>query len=364
MAGTLALGSTRSRSRDALGRLFVDFARPVVDRRISASRKPFTDAHVMRPHLGSRRWGWSHYGFFVPDLPAPYRYMNTMTLIGTTGTIAFDTDVLAASDARDNATVLASTASGGHYHYRAYDARNDCDFAADGSSLRWGDDLRVSADHPTYRLHGDYADFGADLEFTATEHVSYFVNMPGYQHFSLLAPYRGSIVDGDRRIEVSGIGTVDYARAISPQMTSRRPLAPRRRLPVDFFTYQILPLPDGTQLLLTDVRIAGASACRLAHVRSPGRPAAVYSDVTFDVLEYGTPLDEPNGDRMAFPRLVRWAIHDGHDVIATIVGEVDSRPRYGHGNGFVAAMSYTGTWLDTRVGGSGYLEWIDCEPVR
>ncbi|WP_245650128.1 DUF6670 family protein [Millisia brevis] len=364
MAGTLALGSTRSRSLDALGRLFVEFARPVVDRRNPRSRRPFGDAHIMLPHLESRRWGWSHYGFFVPDLPAPYRYMNTMTLIGTTGTIAFDNDLLAAPDARDNATVLASTASGGHYHYRAYDARTDCDFAADGSSLRWGADLEVTTDHPTYRLRGNYGDFGADLEFTATEHVSYFVNIPGYQHFSLLAPYRGSIIDGERRIEVSGVGTVDYARAMSPQVTSRRPLAPHRRLPVDFFTYQILPLPNGAQLLLTDVRIAGASACRLAHVRWLDRPATVYTDVSFEVLEYGPPLDEPNGDRMAFPRLMRWTIHDGHDIVATIVGDVDSRPRYGHGNGFVAAMSYTGTWMDDDVAGTGYLEWIDCEPIR
>lgn len=364
MAGTLTLGVARSRSLDALGRLFLEFARPVVDRRMHGSRHPFTDVDIMRPHLDSRRWGWSHYGFFVPDLPAPYRYINAMTLIGTTGTIAFDNDLIAAADARDNATVLASTASGGHYHYRAYDARTECDFAADGSALRWSDDLEVFADHPTYRLHGDYGNFGADIEFTATEHVSYFAKIPGYQHFSLLAPYRGSIVDGERRIDVAGTGTIDYARAVSPQVTTRNLLAPQRRLPVDFFTYQIVPLPDGAQLLLTDVRAAGASACRLAHVRRLDRPATVYNDVSFEVLEYAAPLVEPNGDRMAFPRLMRWTVHDGYRVIATIVGEVDSRPRYGHGNGFVAAFSYTGEWMGADASGSGYLEWIDCERIR
>lgn len=363
MAGTIALQNTRSRGLDTLGRLLVDYARPVVDARISASQRPFEDAAAMQPNLNSRRWAWTHYGFLAPDLPAPYRYLSTAAFIGTTGAIVFDNDHLAADDARNNTTVLSSTASIPHYHYRAYDAPTDCRFADDGSSLQWGDHLTVTAEHPTYRMKSAYGAFGVDLEFTATEHVSYFVKTPLYQHFSLLAPYRGTLRNGARQIDVSGIGTIEYARGASPQSASRRPLPAQLRMPMDFFTHQVVPLPDGTQVLLSDVRAAGASAYRLAHVRHPERPAEVFEDVTFDVLEYGTPLEEPNGDRMPFPRVLRWDIRDGEHTVGSIVGHVDSRPRYGFGNGFVAAYSYSGTWRGESVEGSAYLEWVDCERI-
>ncbi|CAJ1496757.1 hypothetical protein MU0083_001501 [[Mycobacterium] kokjensenii] len=333
----------------------------MLDRRLSASVQPFTQARQMRPELGSRRWGWTHYGFFVPDLPEPYRYVNTMTLIGTTGTVIFDNGVVASADVRDTTTVLSSTAAADHHHYRAYDARRDCDFAADGSTLRWGEHLAVEADHPRYTVHGDYEEFGIDLEFDATQHVSYFVKTPVYDHFSLLAPYRGVLRDGDERIPVSGIGTVEYARCISPQTMLARPLPAPARLPVDFFTYQIIALPGDIQLLLTDVRAAGATACRLAQVRYLDRPAEVFDDVRFKVIEYADPQVDPMGRSMRVPRRLRWDIlHYGREI-ASITGTVDSPLRFGHGRGYVGAYSYTGHWRGKAVSGSAYLEWVDCQ---
>ncbi|MER6670034.1 DUF6670 family protein [Amycolatopsis japonica] len=103
-------------------------------------------------------------------------------------------------------TVLSSTAAPGHHHYRAYDTRTDYRFAADGSRLAWGEDL------------------------------------------SLLATYRGTVTDGAERVEVDGLCTVEYARCVTPQA--------------------LFNLDERTQLLLTDVRAAGATACRLAHLRT------------------------------------------------------------------------------------------------
>lgn len=356
-------GPTEPRSRvlDAAARVLTRRVLPLADRRLAASVRPFTHAAQMRPELDSRRWGWTHYGFFVADLPQPYRYVNTMTLIGTTGTVIFDNGVLGAADPRDNTTVLSSTAAGNHHHYRAYDARNECRFAADGSVLRWGDDLAVDVDHPRYRVRGSYQNFGVELEFDATPQVSYFVKTPIYDHFSLLAPYRGTLIDGTARIPVSGLGTVEYARCISVQALTSRPLPAAARLPVDFFTYQIIVLPGGIQLLLTDVRASGASACRLAQVRSPGRPADVHTDVDFTVLEYGEPEIDPTGRAMRVPRRFRWTVRDRDRQIGSITGTVDTPLRYGHGRGYVGAYSYDGTWCGSEVNGSGYLEWVDCE---
>lgn len=356
-----AVPDRRSRVLDAGGRGLVRRVLPLLDRRLTASVQPFTQAAQMRPELDSRRWAWTHYGFFVADLPEPYRYVNTMTLIGTTGTVIFDNGVVAAADARDNTTVFSSTAAGNHHHYRAYDARNECRFAADGSSLRWGEDLQVHADHPRYRVRGSYGTFGVELEFDAAEQVSYFVKTPIYDHFSLLAPYSGTLEDGTARIPVSGIGTVEYARCISPQALTSRPLPAAARLPVDFFTYQIIVLPDGTQLLLTDVRASGASACRLAQVRSTDRPAVVHTDTHFAVLEYGEPEVDPMGRAMRVPRRFRWTIRDRDREIGSITGTVDAPLRFGHGRGYSGAYSYDGSWCGNHVKGSAYLEWVDCE---
>lgn len=81
---------------------------------------------------------------------------------------------------------------------------------------------------------------------------------PVYDHLSLLATYRGTVNDGAERVEVDGLCTVEYARCVTPQALFRRPVSPRWKLPVDFFTHHVINLDERTQLLLTDVRAAGA----------------------------------------------------------------------------------------------------------
>lgn len=315
----------------------------------------------MRPHVDSRTWAWTHYGVFVPRLPAPYRYLNTMTFVGATGTVCFDNDYLAAPDARRTATVLSSTAADGHHHYRAYDTREDCAFAADGSRLAWGGDLVIEADHPGYRLRSGYGRFGADLEITATSQVSWFVRTPFYDHLSLLATCRGTVTDGGETVDVGGLCTVEYARSVSPQALSRTPVPPRWKLPVDFFTYHVIDLDERTQLLLTDVRAAGATACKLAHLRVLDGETTVYQEVSFEVTPRAEPEIDPVGRAMRVPRGFRWTVRDGAEEIAVLDGTVDTPLRYGHGRGYVGAYSFKGTFRGGPVSGTAYFEWIDCE---
>ncbi|MBM7365775.1 DUF6670 family protein [Gordonia hydrophobica] len=349
---------TRGRVVDRLAPILVR-ARPLLDSRRSASVRPFDDSAIMRPEVDSTLWGWTHYGFFIPDLPEPFRYVNTMTLIGATGTRIFDNGVIAAQDARKNATVFGSTAYGNHHHYRAYDAERDCDFAVDGSRLRWGDDLSIECAHPEYRVSGRYESFSIDLTLQATDQVSYFVRTPIYQHFSVLAPYRGTVTSGGESVAVEGLGTVEYARSVSPQVFRSTAIGPGLRLPVDFFTYQVVPLNSTTQLLLTDVRANGTTACRLAQIRrSTGGPAEIAEDVQFQVVEYQPELlADTAGVPMRVPAVMRWDVGGrGHlDCV------VDAPMRTGHGRGFSSAYSFTGEWDGEKVAGSAYLEWIDCE---
>ena len=82
----------------ALSRVVIDGMLPLVDSRLPASRLPFDAPEILRPHDLSRAWGVTHFGVFVPDLPEPYRYLNTMTLLGASGAELFDLDHLAAAE--------------------------------------------------------------------------------------------------------------------------------------------------------------------------------------------------------------------------------------------------------------------------
>ncbi|MBJ8347773.1 DUF6670 family protein [Antrihabitans sp. YC2-6] len=334
---------------------------PLLDKRLESSVRPFDRPQMLRPRADSKLWAWTHYGVFVPELPEPWRYVNTMTFIGTTGTRIFDNEVLATKDPRRNATVLSSTAHDDHHHYRAYDIDGECAFAADGRHLAWGPDLTVDVEYPKFTLKGQYDTFSVDLELEATPQVSWFVDTPVYRHLSLLATYSGHIADASGKTAISGIGTVEYAHCVSPQSLFGGSVPQALKLPADFFTYQILNLSEDTQLLLTDVRAMGVSAARLAHLRSLDGTTEVYDKVTFDVVEWAAePQVDPAGNTMRTPRRLRWTIGDG---VGVIEGVVDSPLRYGHGNGYVGAYHYEGSWRGEPVSGSGYLEWVDNEKV-
>ncbi len=330
----------------------------LIDTSPAASRTPCRDAPSMRPHHDSRLWAWTHFGSFIPDLPAPLRYLNTMTFIGNTGVRAFDNGEITAPDARRNATVLSSTAHDDMHFYRSFDTDTECRFDASGRRLEWGENLTWVAGHPRYAITGRYGTFDVDLILTAYDQVSYFIYTPIYQHFSLLAAYSGTVTHRGIRTDVGGLGTVEYGRCLSPQSLSRRPMPPRLRLPVDFFTYQIIDLDAATQLLLTEVRLTGATLTRTVHVRSTtaGRADIIDRGVTFAVTSHQpVPGVDPAGRRMRLPRTLEWTI-PGHGHIR---GTVDSPMRYGHGLGYVGCYSFQGEWLGRQVDGTGYLEWID-----
>lgn len=330
----------------------------LLDGRLGASGQPFDREDLFVPRARSRRWAWTHFGVFLPDLPAPYRFHNTMTLIGATGSTCFDDDRIAAADARDTAMLLSATAHADQHHHAGYDLA-ECAFP-DRGPLRWGEHLTLHVDLPRVRVEGRYPTFDVDVELTATTAASWFIRSAPYDHVSLLAPYTGTLTDADGRHELSGLGTVEYARSLSPQALLRRPLPPWAKLPVDFFTYQIVDLDADTQLLLTDVRAAGATACRLAHVRTRDGRAEVYDDVRFDVTAWADePQHDPAGRPMPVPRRMRWSVRDGADEVLRLDAEVDAPFRYGHGTGYVSAYAHRTTWRGHELTGSGYLEWID-----
>nr|WP_020665120.1 DUF6670 family protein [Amycolatopsis benzoatilytica] len=141
-------------------------------------------------------------------------------------------------------------------------------------------------------------------------------------------------------------------------------MPPSCKLPVDFFTYQIMNLDDRTQLLLTDVRAPGATACRLAYLRTLDGDAVVFQDVRLEVVRRAEPEVDPRGREMRVPDRFRWIVRDGAEEIVSLETTLDSPRRYGHGRGYVGAYTYSEKFRQRPVSGTGYFERADCEVKR
>lgn len=346
-------------------RLIVGALLPRIDHAVEESVRPFQQPEMLRPNTHSNRYGWTHYGIFLPGLPAPHKYCNLMTLLGTTGTVMFDNDYLVTGKPRDTATLLSSTAAGDTHHYRAYSIKEECKIREDGSLVTFGDNLSIRGTYPRYEIEAAYDDFRLDITLECTDTVSWFVRNAVYDHLSLLATCTGTLTQAGATIPVNTLCTFEYARCASPHALVNRVLPEAWKLPADFFTYQIINLDDSTQLLLTDVRSLGQTAFKGMHVRTLDGKAEVYAqDVVFEVLEYQNELAvAPDGRTMRLPKLFSWTVRDAGETVLDIRCMIDSPWRFGHGRGYVACYHFEGHYRNKAHTGSGYIEYIDCETV-
>lgn len=345
-------------------RLIVGSLLPRIDHAVEESRRPFRQPEMLRPNIHSKRYGWTHFGIFLPNLPAPFRYCNLMTLLGSTGTVMFDNDYLVSTNPRDTATVLSSTALGASHLYRGYSIRQECETQEDGSQIRFGDNLEIRGSYPHYEVTAAYDDFHLELTISCTDTVSWFVRNLAYDHLSLLATCKGTITQGGQTIKLDNtLCTFEYARCVSPHALVKRSLPEAWKVPADFFTYQIINLDDSTQLLLTDVRSLGRTAFKGVHMRTLKGEAEVYvENVELSVLEYEPERAvAPDGRSMRLPRVFTWIVHAGGTTLLELRCTIDAPWRFGHGRGYVSCYRFEGTYQGRAQSGSGYIEYVDCE---
>lgn len=110
-----------------------------IDHSLALSGRPFEPDTSLAPPHG--RYATVHYGIMLPGLPAPHHFLNLVAVIGQPKTRLFANPHLIRTTARDTANLLVGTATGTPEHFRGYNIGQDCTFAADGSSLRFADDL-------------------------------------------------------------------------------------------------------------------------------------------------------------------------------------------------------------------------------
>ena len=348
---------TRTAWRQLLERVY-----PLIDGTPALENLPFPADYAMVPFAHSKRIGWTHYGVMIPDLPAPHRFFSIMSIIGTPGALAFDTDHALKTSPRRNATVVCGTAATHPHHFAGYAIDRDCDFPDEGGLVRFGDEVEIVGDYPEFRVNANIQDLRLEIDLRCTDKVTWFLKTPVYDHLSLLCEYDGTIDFQGERSRISGQCTYEYAACPSPYLLRDRPLPKPLKIPLDFFTYQIINLDDGVQLLLTRIGIAGNTAVNKVYVRGIHAYNRTFQDVHFEVVHYREPAERtPDGRRMRLPARFEWRVGGdaGEDDVLSITCHADTPFTYGLGSGYVGGYCYEGRFRGRAIAGRGYIEYID-----
>jgi uncharacterized protein DUF6670 len=332
-----------------------------IDRSRAEQGKPFDWPGAMVPHAASTSYGWTHYGVMIPDLPEPHCFFTIMSLVGATGTRAFDTDHALVDTPRRNATVVSGTAATHPLHFGSYAIGRGCEARADGRLVRFGEAVEIEGAYPEYRVRARYGEFELDVAVRNTDKVTWFMRGKLYDHFSLLSHYAGTIAHRGARADVAGRCTFEYAACVSPYLLRDRPLPSRLKVPLDYFTYQVINLDAGPQLLLSQVMVLGRPVATAAYLRSTDAYSQTFRDVDFEVVELqARPAVAPDGRVMRLPRRFRWAVRDAAGApLLDLEGTVDTPFTYGLGAGYVGGYGYAGRYRGEPTQGRGYVEYID-----
>lgn len=328
-------------------------------RRLGVPFDPATPIGPPTPSLASwASWAsWAHYGVMVPGLPEPHRTFGVMAVVGTPGVRIFANDDAILTTPRDTASLVSATAAMNGEQFSTYSIQKDCEFAADGSRLRFGDDLLIEGRYPSFRVRRHHHDVDVDLHLTATDKVTYFADLVGglYTHWSLLCQYSGTIGD----TEASGLCTFEYARGVGVHSL---PVPGTPNIPLTFFSYQVLNIDDATQALLTQVLGPRGVRLRAVYVRGLHDYSAEYTHrVRFNVDSYAPQrLSTPSGKDMRVPLTFRWSVPDtaGAELL-DLHCESNNDWAYGLGAGFVGSYQYRGHFRGRTVTGTGYIEYVD-----
>ncbi|MCV7360167.1 DUF6670 family protein [Mycolicibacterium neworleansense] len=325
------------------------------------STRAFDSSYSLSPLPGHRFYGWTHYGVMIPKVAAPHQYLSVMVMAGMPGQRAFDVDDVVTTTPRDTATVSISTAAAAYYGTASM--RDDCIFDPGAEELHFGAELAIGGRYPEFNVEIDIPGLTAQLRFTLAERATWFVQGRPYDHLSLLGQYTGWIQTSDARVDVSGVGNIEYARCVGPYALRNRLLPWRYKAPVDFFTYHVIELSADAQLLFCRVGMLGDRIGDLVQLRTLSgdgdwRVNEIATARTFyDVLEYqGTPSTDSTGNHeMLLPHRFRLGVRDRVEVIGT----TDTPARFGVGRGYIAGYRANIEIDGRRINTRGYSEFVD-----
>lgn len=322
------------------------------------------DPVIFRPYADAKRYGTTHYGIMISDLPAPHYFLACASMLGCPSIRAFDVDAaIVPEDGPRNTVILThGTAAATEGAFTRYSLRDDMTLEDDGSLLRFGDDLEISGLYPNYRLKSQREGFAVDLALTATGEITWFAKGPAYDHMGLMTRYEGTITHQGEATEVSGLCTYEYARGTTPYAFYNRLLPGAVKIAWDVFSYQVINLDADTQLLLAHCAGLGHNALTSAYIREAGKAAwRIDGDVHFKVNSLQSePGIDPAGNVTLLPERFTWQVRDPDgNSLFEINAEADTPMVFGLGMGYVGGFRWQGTRDEQPIEGRGYWEYVD-----
>lgn len=302
------------------------------------------------PH---KKYTCVHYGIMIPNLPEPFRFLNMIMVVGQPRLKLFRNQHLIQTTALDTANVLVGSGVSTPDFFNGYSVQQDCDIHADGSFLKFGQDLTIQGSYPNFRATRETSSLKFELNLTATDKIAHFAKFKAdlYDHWAILCQYDGFLEYNGQKTTINGLCTFEYARSADIN------------LPFKFFTYQILNINASTQVLLVEVLgPLNTIIQRRAYIRSLDDYGQVYTKhVKFTVYKlYDEVKVTPDGDSMRMPQFLSWRIHDDdNQELLVIDGHSNNDFCYGMAAGFAGSYQYTGRYKGDKIQGNAYIEYID-----
>ncbi len=328
------------------------------------NERPFDPGTSIAPPDSAVR-AWGHYGVMIPNLPEPYNFFNVLSIVGTPGATVFDNDFAVYTTPRDTAYLLSATDSMTPEEFRSYSIHRDCAFTPDGSHIQFTDDLTIKGTYPNWELLRKSKDVTVKLKINSTDVITHFVNLAAlnYTHWSLLAQYKGIIQHKGSVTSIEGLCTFEYAKGVSIYSLPFLKKPTKVKVPLVFFTYQIINIDDRTQILLgIALGPNGLLAQKTVYLRSLDQRTIVYKkNVEMEVMEYFSELHAGmDGRQTRIPKRYRWDIQDDYgENLLSIDCEVKGKLFYGVGGGYASWFAYKGKFKNRPIDGKGYIEYID-----
>lgn len=313
--------------------------------------KPFDPATPFHPPRG--RHATVHYGLMFPGLPAPLRFLDIITVIGQPAVQLFRNPQLVETTDADTANLLVGTGVTFPEQFSGFQVARDLELTDDASKLRFGDAMQLTGTYPNFELSVDRGEFAVDLAIEATDKVAHFVRLPFgiYDHWSLLCRHTGTVRYRDETWSLDGLNTLEYARGA------------KVRLPLTFFTYQIINADAETQVLMVEARAtSGFPFQRAVYVRSLSHHGGVFERAfRFAIHERESEVRRtPAGRSMRLGTRFTWSVEDdeGAELISVDCVANDDYV-YGMAGGYAGSYEYTGHFRGAEIEGTGYVEFIE-----
>ena len=302
-----------------------------------------------------------HQKLIIADLPAPLHYLNFFSFIGQPNSAVFCNSSEISTTALDTATVLVSSSPHMVGQMNSYSIKDDCRLSNDDNNnviFEFGQKEKLAGKLPYFEIQRLDDELSFDLKIQTVPLVSYYSYLKfGFaEHWSLVAQCEGTIQYKDQKYQIQQVGAFEYLRMVNFPY-----------LPHALHVYQLVQLTDDLQMICIHSRdqMNNILYSRI-YLRNTSNRQMMQFDkkAYFNIHRVFPKVKTANHQEMYLPREFGWQYHD-ENIQINIQAQSRGDYKFGLAAGYVGSFSYQiQINEDIYQGESGYLEYIDCRPLR